>query len=377
MRGMSKRAFAGALLLLLLLPANAQQDNADLDRIRAEIARLRERLEDVKLLTRTAEQELEQADLELNIHTREFRIALEFKARLDRERAAVEERIAALMDRIKMQKAYLSKRLVALYRLGGLSYVRLFLSLDQDKDPSAAISMLTFLVTHDSKMITQYQQNRRQLDVEVARLAERQRQVQEATDIIDQRRREVAVAYAEKARVLADLRSEETGSTQQIAELEEKARRLERLVAALSNQEGGFIPSVDIRSFRGALAWPTEGKVVESFGRQRNAKFSTYTMNNGLKIAADPRSEVRAIFQGTVLFSQWFKGYGNLIILDHGNRVFSLYGNLLGSTVSVGDRITTGQAIAGVGEGEEAESGYLYFEIRQDNRPEDPQQWLR
>jgi len=366
------------LLLLLFLPAHAQQDgNADLDRIRGEIARLRQRLEDVKLQARTAEQELEQSDIELNIHTRELRIALDIMARLDRERADLENQIAALMARVKEQRDYLRKRLVALYRLGGLSYVRLFLSLDQDKDPSAAISMLTFLVTHDSKIIARYQQSRRQLDVRVALLAERQRQIEAAADVIEQRRREVAVAYAEKARLLASLRSEETGSTQQIAELEEKARRLERLVAALSNQEGGFIPSVDIRTFRGALAWPTEGKVIESFGRQRNAKFSTYTMNNGLKIAASPRSEVRAIFQGTVLFSQWFKGYGNLIILDHGNRVFSLYGNLLGSTVSVGDRITTGQAIAGVGEGEEAEAGYLYFEIRQDNRPEDPQQWLR
>ena len=86
---------------------------------------------------------------------------------------------------------------------------------------------------------------------------------------------------------------------------------------------------------------------------------------------------MRAAFQGTVLFSQWFRGYGNLIILDHGNRVFSLYGNLHGPSVAAGDRITTGQTIAGVGEAEDAESGYLYFEIRQDNRPEDPKGWLR
>jgi septal ring factor EnvC (AmiA/AmiB activator) len=123
--------------------------------------------------------------------------------------------------------------------------------------------------------------------------------------------------------------------------------------------------------------WPVDGKVVENFGRQRNAKFSTYTMNNGLKIAAAPRAAVRAVFQGTVLFSQWFKGYGNLIILDHGNRVFSLYGNIVAPAVTVGDRITTGQPIAGVGESEDARGGYLYFEIRQDNRPEDPQKWLR
>jgi septal ring factor EnvC (AmiA/AmiB activator) len=117
--------------------------------------------------------------------------------------------------------------------------------------------------------------------------------------------------------------------------------------------------------------------VIETFGRQKDPKFLTFTTNNGVKIAAAPGMPVHAIFQGTVLFSQWFKGYGNLIILDHGNRVFSLYGNLKSSSVEVGERVISGQTIAGVGEGEQAGPGFLYFEVRQDNRPEDPQKWLR
>jgi len=149
-------------------------------------------------------------------------------------------------------------------------------------------------------------------------------------------------------------------------------------VNSLSQQKRGIPPGVtDIRTVQGALDWPVSGKVIERYGRQRNPKFATYTVNNGLKIEAAPNTQVRAVFQGTVLFSQWFKGYGNLIILDHGNRVFSLYGNLKQPAVAVGDRITTGQPIAGVGESEEAASGHLYFEIRNDNRPEDPQKWLR
>ena len=154
-------------------------------------------------------------------------------------------------------------------------------------------------------------------------------------------------------------------------------QRLEHLIDVLSRQSAGSIVEEDIRSVQGALGWPVGGKVVETFGRQVDPKFSTITFNNGLKIAAAPGTEVRAIFPGTVLFSQWFKGYGNLIILDHGNRVFSLYGNLKSLSVAVGDKVRAGQAIAGVGESEEAQLGYLYFEIRQDNKPEDPQKWLR
>ena len=77
------------------------------------------------------------------------------------------------------------------------------------------------------------------------------------------------------------------------------------------------------------------------------------------------------------MFSQWFKGYGNLIIVDHGNRIFSLYGNTTGARVSVGDRVAPQQVIAAVAPSEEESGSYLYFEIRENNRPVDPASWLR
>lgn len=373
-----KRLFlALASVLLLLAQAPAPASNSDLDRIRREIARLKQRLEDVHRRTTDAQQQLEAADLELGIHTRELEIATQTRQRVDNERAETEAQIADLLVRIERQKQHLRKRLVALYRLGGLSYLRILMSLDQRSDPMAAISMLSFLVTHDSRTITRFQSMHRQLDERRAELSRRQHELAELSRVIEQRRRAVAAALADKQRVLASLQAQESGSAHQLAELEEKARRLERLVTTLSKQGAAMVPSSDIHTYRGTLAWPVDGKVAEHFGRQRNAKFSTVTMNNGLRIAAVQRAEVKAVFQGTVLFSQWFKGYGNLIILDHGNRVVSLYGNVVAPVVAVGDLITTGQPIAGVGESEDAQSGYLYFEIRQDNRPEDPQKWLR
>ena len=116
------------------------------------------------------------------------------------------------------------------------------------------------------------------------------------------------------------LRREGTKSEEQIANLEEKAKRLEHLIDVLSRQSAGSTFQEDIRTVQGALGWPVEGKVIETFGKQVDPKFSTTTFNNGLKIAAPAGADVHAVFPGTVLFSQWFKGYGNLMILDHGNR---------------------------------------------------------
>ncbi|HYO77789.1 MAG TPA: peptidoglycan DD-metalloendopeptidase family protein, partial [Thermoanaerobaculia bacterium] len=300
------------------------------------------------------------------------------ETKLDGEQKAIEAQIGALVPRISQQKKDLRKRLVALYRLGGLSYLRMLLALEDDRNPVEAMLMLSYLVSRDARLVSRFQATQTQLATRRAALTDRRERLRQTKLIVEQRRQAVAAAQAQKQSVLARLRSEETGAAQQLATLEEKARRLQRLVAALSQQKRGVPPGVtDIRVVQGALDWPVQGKVIERFGRQRNPKFATYTVNNGLKIEAAPNTQVRAVFQGTVLFSQWFKGYGNLIILDHGNRVFSLYGNLKQSGVAAGDRIATGQPIAGVGESEDVAGGHLYFEIRNDNRPEDPQKWLR
>ena len=365
------------LFLLLLLSAQTAR-KADLEKIKGEIAKLRSRLEQVQQQARTAQQEFDEADIELGIRARELEIAEDMEARLVEEQQNIQMQIVALQERIATQKRYLGKRLGALYRLGNLTYLRLFFSIDQRHNPLEAISMLSYLVGRDSRAVTRFQKDQEQLNVRTADLRDRQQRLAQMKQVIEERRRAVAHARDEKQRLLDKLQEEASGSKEQIADLEETARRLERLIAILSrNQIGDIAGAADIRAVEGALPWPVEGTVIEHFGKQRNAKFATYTVSNGLRIEAAPGAPVHAVFRGTVLFAQWFKGYGNLIILDHGNRVLSLYGNLKSPAIGVGDRIEAGQTIAGVGDGEGLRSGYLYFEIRHDNKPEDPQKWLR
>ena len=376
---MSKSRSAVALLLVAcVFTAHSQTNrNADLDRIRGEIQKLRSRLGDLRAQAQTAERELEEVDLEYNIRTRELEVAVRMESDLEREQGAIQQQITSLAPQIDQQKRFLRHRLAALYRLGGLSYVKLLLSIDDRRDPFEAMSMLTYLVSRDSRAIAKFESSRKQLSERTADLADRQRRIGEIKRVVEERRGAVAAAHQEKAKMLASLQQQGSQGERKLAELEEKAKRLERLIDTLSRQAAGGPPPSDIHAVQGALGWPVSGKIIEAFGRQKDPKFSTVTFSNGIRISAEPGAEVHAVFPGTVLFSQWFKGYGNLIIVDHGNRVVSLYGNLKSPAVAPGDRVNAGQAIAGVGESEEAQLGYLYFEIRQDNKPEDPQKWLR
>jgi septal ring factor EnvC (AmiA/AmiB activator) len=368
---------AVALMTLTTARSQPSRSTSDLDRIRDEIARLKNKLDDVHRQTKSAQQELEAVDLELGIRTKELDLAIETQQHLDEERKTIEAQIAGIAPRIDRQKKFLGKRLAALYRMGGLSYLRMALSIDDRRDPIEAMSMLNFLITRDARAVSRYQATREQLALRQNDLADRQRKLADVRRVVEDRQRAVAAAHAQKEQLVASLQRVEHGSETHLAELEEKAKRLERLIEVLSKQETAGAGSFDIRTVQGALPWPADGKVVERFGRQRNPKFDTFTTNNGIRIETAAGAPVRAVFGGTVLFSQWFKGYGNLIILDHGHRVFSLYGNLKPASVAAGDRIAAGQTIAGTAESEETPPAYLYFEIRQDNRPEDPQKWLR
>ena len=373
-----KRLLVIAVLLLLVSIARSETPrNSDLDRVRSEIVRLKNRLQAVQSQAQSAERDLEAADVEVGIRTRELDLAIELQNQLEAQQRDLQAQVGTIAARIAQQKVFLAKRLVALYRLGGLSYVRLLLSIDRQRDPLQAMSTLSYLISRDARSVNRFQEERRQLALRMTDLADRQRRLAATRKVVEAGRQAVVAARAQKERLLISLRSEGTHSELRLAELEEKARRLEHLIEILAKQREGIPAETDVRTLQGALPWPVDGNVIERFGRQRNAKFSTVTFNNGLKIAATPGAEVHAVYAGTVLFSQWFKGYGNLIILDHGNRVFSLYGNLRSPSVTPGARILAGQAIAGAGESEDAKSGYLYFEIRQDNKPEDPQKWLR
>lgn len=376
---------AAILLAAALIPGAVTQGamqagstDPDLDSVRQEMGKLRSRLRTLRAQAKTAEQEMEVIQLELAIRSREAAMAIEIQTEVDSDLVEAERRLGLLNEEIDRQRRHLSGRMSTLYRLGGLSYLRILMSLDSKTSPLEAISMLTYMIGRDARAVARFQASRRVLAERQAELSTRRARVDLARRDVERSLQAMAEAQKEKEAVLTRLQSESTVSARRLAELEEKARRLERLFSLLYGHHGEHSTlAVSIAEFQGALEWPVRGAILEAFGPHRNPRFATVTVNNGMKIEAAAGSPVHAIFHGTVLFSQWFKGYGTLVIVDHGNRVFSLYGNTQSPRVSVGDRITPRQVIATVADTEDQTRAYLYFEMRENNKPTNPGKWLR
>lgn len=157
------------------------------------------------------------------------------------------------------------------------------------------------------------------------------------------------------------------------AELREARARLDRELARLARakRKGAFA-----RRY-GTLSRPVlEGIVEVPFGEVVDAKFGTITRHNGLDIRAPRGSAVRAVEKGRVAFAGWFRGYGNLVILDHGDGYHTLYGHLDEIVVERGAEVEAGQRLGGVGDTGSTKGPFLYFELREDGKPIDPLPWF-
>jgi septal ring factor EnvC (AmiA/AmiB activator) len=129
---------------------------------------------------------------------------------------------------------------------------------------------------------------------------------------------------------------------------------------------------------KGALPWPLGGKIVTRYGPSRHRQFNTLTQNNGIEISPQKDTVVRAIHPGRVAYTDYFEGYGFLIIIDHGMSYISVYGHLSSEfLVNKGDFVKEEQPIAIVGEFGSLKEETLYFEIRYKTDPVDPLQWLK
>ncbi|HQR47329.1 MAG TPA: peptidoglycan DD-metalloendopeptidase family protein [Thermoanaerobaculia bacterium] len=242
------------------------------------------------------------------------------------------------------------------------------------------LRILAHLARRDAALLSRYSEAVRTLSSRETELTERRRELAALAAEGRKRERELAAAKAEQAALLARVRKSSEEEKAAVSTLEDKSQRLASLLDLLESHGRTLPPgAASIRKFKGALDWPVKGAVALPFGRIANPRFPrTFLRSSGWTIDAPPGSTIRAVFAGDVAYAQWLKGYGNLVVLDHGDGVFSLYGRLAPSTLVRGQRVALGDAVGVLAEtAAEDEVAGLYFEIRDSRASVDPAAWLR
>jgi septal ring factor EnvC (AmiA/AmiB activator) len=329
--------------------------------------------------------------------------------------AALQRDIATLEGRRARQEALLARRLQAIYKVeteGGAVPVLL-----SGQDPVAratAVRHLASLATVEARIIREYRETSDELADSKRREEERQRELTAFRAAARREQTEVDREAARRRVLLAKVRDERAHHERAVGDLTEASERLEALIREIQARQrqaelqarqrqaarvvppksppaAGTPPSsgtppatvtpapavIALAPTRGRLFWPTAGKVTAGFGAQVHPRFGTRTFRNGVDIEAAEGTGIEAVLAGQVVYTGWFKGYGNLIIIDHGDELFTLYAHVSEIHVKEGDSVRQGQRIGAVGDTGSLSGPRLYFEVRYRGKPQDPEQWLR
>jgi septal ring factor EnvC (AmiA/AmiB activator) len=182
-----------------------------------------------------------------------------------------------------------------------------------------------------------------------------------------------------KQALLERVKEDRKAERELLVELERAARALEATLAELGEtgrQHGGWLDGSGFAQLRGKLPLPVEARVIARFGRVVDADFLTQTVRNGVDFGASEGAGVRATARAEVRFAGWFRGYGKIVILDHGDSYFTVSGHLSQIHVAVGDRVGAGETIGNVGDTGSLSGPRLYFELRRGSDALDPVSWL-
>lgn len=364
---------AVAVLLLALLPLPAQQKptrEQELANLRAEISRLTSRLAETRRQQTGLQGELQAVEVELRLQETRLAEAAAARDLAARRVAEGESEVKRLEGALEASRAGLRRRLQGLYRLGQQGYFRLFLSLKPDRRLLPSIRLMRYLARRDRAAIDRYQQARTDLEHERGQLLARREEAEQWIASERVRRQQLVAVHERKEALLARVEREGRALAAKTTELADREKKLAAFLDLLYGRTPGSPAGTPMQQFRGVLDWPVEGKVTAGFGSILDPRYKTRVPHNGVDLAVSPGSEVKAVFPGRVLYAAPFQGYGNTIILQHPGRVFTLYAGLSALRVGKEDMLSLGDAVG-------LASEKLYFEIRVENRPEDPLGWLR
>lgn len=156
-----------------------------------------------------------------------------------------------------------------------------------------------------------------------------------------------------------------------VVELEAVAAKLKQMTCKTESAKSSFA------ELKGSLPMPVNGVVVSFFGIEKDIRFATATRNKGIEIESKSGAPVKVVSSGEVAFAAWMKGYGNLLVVDHGGGYHSVYAHLDKFNCKVHDQLKAADVVGGVGSGVFSDTPSLYFEIRKDGVPEDPLVWIK
>jgi len=359
-------------------PARAE-DAPELERLRDAIRESRDRVATYEREQRGLLETVEALDRAAAVIRRDLAHVRRVSERARETLEKAEAETAAIRERREVLERAMSIRAVALYKAGSAGPVRLLFAADGLRDMLSRLNTLKLLLGHDIDLLERHRVESAALIEAEARAREALEGRNEALAQLRERSDQLEREREAKRQLVARLHKDRARERAALVELETASRALEETLSSLrqtpARKSEPLGPAFE--SLRERLAPPVEAPIATSFGRVVDAEFKTETFQSGVEFDAPLGLAVEAVAAGQVRFAGWFRGYGKLVILDHGGEYFTISGHLADIRVEVGDEVKSRGVIGTVGDTGSLSGPRLYFEVRHGREPQDPRKWLR
>jgi len=352
------------------------------DQIEKDITQKKENLKDIKKeisVTKKKEKEIRGKESSIlgNLHLLEVELYQKEKELKQMETQVVQtqerlrqtkHQIVMLSKGMERTKEELFSRLIALYKMGRIPAEGFLLTSQSYLDLLRLDKYLRVIIDYDARLVETHRYQMALKGRYQDELIQDQVQWQRNISEIEKKKKEITKVSGEKRALLKSIQNQKVVTQKVIVELEERAKGLQTFIDKLEREKSLLAYGKSKHeTLKGKLTPPVHGKVLSLFKEKGQ---------NGIEIKAPMGAEIRAVLSGKVLYADWFKGFGNIVIIDHGDHTFTVSGYCSELLKKPGDAVSQGEAIALVGSAGSLKGPCLYFEIRHHGKPQDPMGWL-
>ena len=355
-------ALISAILFGAVTPIAADELNDKLQNLQDQIDESRAKQQSWQEVINEIAGKLRTIQIELDEANRKLKAIQAEQSAVNLQIKQTEEEIKKAEAYLKQRQEILNKRVRSIYMYGQLSYLEVITGAKSFSDFANRLELLKWIIHSDFNLIIEIQKQKAVIEAKKAELEEQKARLDALAAEAQKAQDEVVAKKAQQQKIMDEARSEKEAAAQMEADLIAESNNVREMIQnRIRQQQSGGIDTPVVHG-TGVFIWPCNGPITSPFGYRTHPIFGTTIYH-----AADG---------GTVIAAEWYGGYGNAVIIDHGNGLQSLYGHNSSLTVSVGETVSQGQVIAYAGSTGYSTGPHCHFEVRQNGEAVDPMGYL-
>lgn len=362
------------------LQEKIEKEKQTLQQLKQEIRKTRKQRDRLRKKAEAVSQEIHRFDRRIHKKGQDAASIKRKIKQIDRELNKTDVQLTRLRVDMTDKQAVVATRLKRLYMEGRAGWVSPLVTAASYAQFQRRLLYLSSLASWERDVFEEYRRQVTQSEQLQAKQVNDRESLVVQNERIEKKLSELRKVKSQKRVILASLTKTKQSKEQMLLMLNQRENRKETLLKAMKRRSQiatGKIKRRTTDAFRrGALLWPADGDLVGRFGRQKHPTFDTYIRKKGIEIASKEGSDIRAVSGGDVVYADWLRGYGLVVILDHGNNYFTFYAHASKLLVKEGDTVTKGAVLGETGSSGLTNRNVLYFELRKGTKPVNPLGWL-